>query len=79
MENKEFADKECEIREYSVRENIFFTTLVASEIPGLFERMHKSEVMAVVIEIAEQFDIDFPNGSVEQLEEYAKAKFEAIN
>lgn len=74
MENKEQTEKEREIKEYSIRENVFFTTLIAAQTPDLFRKMHKSEVMALVIEIAEQFENEHPDGSVEDLEEYAKAK-----
>lgn len=78
MENKERAEKKQEIREYSIRENVFFTTLIAAQNPDLFRKMHKSEVMALVIEIAEQFENEHPDGSVEELEEYAKAKLRKV-
>lgn len=72
MENRLQAEKDREIREYSIKENVFFTALVATKMPELFEKMKKSEVMAVAIEIAERFQDEHPDGSVEQLEAFAK-------
>lgn len=68
---KEDKNENTEIREYSIRENIFFTTLVAVGMPELFERFPKEEIMAVVIEISEQFETEHPDGTTEELERNA--------
>lgn len=72
MAKRENEDKNAEIREYSIKENIFFATLVAADMAELFERFPKAEIMAVVIELSEQFECEFPEGTTEQLEEFAR-------
>ena len=67
-------EKDREIREYSVRENIFFVTLVSEKMRSQLDRYPREEIMAAVIEIAEQFASDYPAGTTDQLEEYARNK-----
>lgn len=71
-------DKEMEIREYSVRENIFIAAVVAANMKDLFHNIPKEEVMATVIELAEQFANEHPEGTTEQLEQYARIRLNKL-
>lgn len=78
MARQENKDKNAEIREYSIRENIFFATLLAGSMTELFERFPKEEVMAVVIELSEQFEDEFADGNTEQLEDFVRTHLKSL-
>lgn len=71
MKNNGMCEKDNEIREYSIRENIFFATLTAASLEDLMDKLPREEIMAVVIEIAEQFEDEHPGGATQELEAYA--------
>ena len=71
MKNDGMCEKDTEIREYSIRENIFFATLTAVSQDGLMDKLPREEIMAAIIEIAEQFEDEHPGGTTQELEAYA--------
>lgn len=71
-------DKDMEMNEYNVRENIFFAAVVAANMKELFYNIPREEVMAAVIELAEQFANEHPEGTTEQLEQYARIRLNKL-
>lgn len=73
------GEKDVEIREYSVRENIFYAAVISEEMKEQLCHLPKAEIMAAVIEIAEQFENSYPNGTAAQMEEYARKRLYQIS
>lgn len=78
MKNNEMREKDNEIREYSIRENIFFATLTAVSQENLMDKLPREEIMAAVIEIAEQFEDEYPDGTTQELEAYAAKRLREL-
>lgn len=67
-------EKNQEIREYSIRENIFSGALIAVELDELLRHLSKEEIMAEVISIAEHFENEHSEGTSEQFDVYCRTK-----
>lgn len=71
-------EKDKEIREYSIRENVFFGALIYAEMRDQLDHLSSEEVMAEVIAIAEQFEEESPDGTSEQFNNYCRDKLKKL-
>lgn len=71
--NGPYDCKKTEISEYSIRENIFYGTLAATELADLWTEYPSAVLMAAVIELAEQFETEKPDGAADEMKAFAKA------
>lgn len=70
--------KDEEIREYSVKENVFLGAWEAAKMSAELSHIPQSEIMATMIALAEEYDNENPNGTAEDFILYAQSKLKKL-